>query len=367
MQEFIEIDASAGGQVFRTAIGLSALTQKPVHLSNIRSARPNPGLQAQHLTALQVVARLCNAQLKGAKKKSTELFFTPHAVVGGAFAANIGTAGSISLVLQSAIFPSLLKETKLRIIGGTNVPFSPPIEFLQESLFPVLKKMGCNFDANVNKRGYFPRGNGIVSFSSKQAKLHLSPICFNDLGELKFITAFSNSAGLPKEVCGNQLRGAKKELESLNVDFVESLDCKEESDSTGSCISLFAHFSSGRVLAASALGAKGKQAIFVGKEAAEKLKKEISACKAVDAHLADQLLPFMALAEGYSTIETSCLTEHALNNIKVCEQLLECKFETKGKLNEPAEIFVQGIGFTGAKKTTQQGLETSLQKHCQGK
>src|SRR3989338_2649372 len=112
MTEFVDLDASAGGQVFRTAIGFSALTQKPVHLSNIRANRPNPGLQAQHLTALQAVAKLCNAQLKGAKKKSTELFFAPKQIVGGAFAANVGTAGSISLVLQSALFPSLLKETR---------------------------------------------------------------------------------------------------------------------------------------------------------------------------------------------------------------------------------------------------------------
>ncbi len=345
MVEFIEIDASAGGQVFRTAIGLSALLQKPVHLSNIRANRPNPGLQAQHLTALQTVAKLCNAELKGAKKKSTELFFLPRAVVGGAFAANIGTAGSIPLVIQSAIFPALLKETRLRIIGGTNVPFSPPIEFLQESLFPQLKKTGCAFDANINARGFYPKGNGIVSFFSKPAKLPLKPINLTKIGSLNFIMTFSCSASLPKEVAFNQSRAAKKELEKLNVDFVEAIDCKEKSDSSGSSISLFAHFSSGNIISASALGAKGKPAQNVGKEAAEKLLKEISFQKPVDLHLADQLIPFMALAEGYSTIECTQLTDHALNNIMVCEKMLGYKFEVKGNLNEPAEIFVQGIGF----------------------
>ncbi len=345
MAEFVEIDARAGGQVFRTAIGLSALLQKPVHLSNIRANRPNPGLQAQHLTALQTVAKLCNAELNGAKKKSTELFFLPHNVVGGAFAANIGTAGSSPLVLQSAVFPALLKETHLRIIGGTNVPFSPPIEFLQESLFPQLKKTGCAFEATINSRGFFPKGNGTVSFSGKPAKLPLKPVNLTELGSLEFIKIFSCSASLPKEVAFNQSRAAKKELEKLNVDFVEAIDCKEKSDSVGSSISLFAHFSSGIVVSASALGAKGKPAQSVGKEAAEKLLKELSFQKPVDCHLSDQLVPFMALAEGYSTIECTQLTPHALNNIMVCEKLLDCKFEAKGNLNEPAEIFVQGIGF----------------------
>lgn len=345
MADFIDLDASAGGQVFRTAVGLSALMQKPVHLRNIRANRPNPGLQAQHLTALQTVAKLCNAELKGAKKKSTELWFSPRAVVGGAFAANIGTAGSISLVLQSAIFPSLLKETRLRVIGGTNVPFSPPTEFLQQSFFPLLKKMGCNFDATVNMHGYYPRGNGVVSFSSKPARLPLKPINLTELGELQFIKIFSNSASLPKEVSTNQASAAKKVLSSLNVDFVESIEWKEKSASVGSSISLFAFFSSGNIVAASALGAKGKPALEVGKEAAERLLNELATKKPVDSHLCDQLLPFMALAEGYSTIECSMLTEHALNNIKVCELLLGCKFEVKGNLNESAEIFVEGLGF----------------------
>jgi RNA 3'-terminal phosphate cyclase len=131
----------------------------------------------------------------------------------------------------------------------------------------------------------------------------------------------------------------------LNIDFEEKTEWKEKSESTGSSISLFAYFSSGNIISASALGAKGKPAITVGKEAAEHLLKELSAKKPVDSHLADQLIPFMALAQGYSTIECTALTEHALNNIRVCELLLGCKFDVKGALNESAEIFVQGIGF----------------------
>jgi RNA 3'-terminal phosphate cyclase len=75
------------------------------------------------------------------------------------------------------------------------------------------------------------------------------------------------------------------------------------------------------------------------------LLKELQSQKPVDSHLCDQLLPFMALAKGYSTIECSFLTEHALNNIRTCELLLGCKFDVKGNLGEPAEIFVEGIGF----------------------
>ncbi|MCJ7816907.1 MAG: RNA 3'-phosphate cyclase, partial [Candidatus Aenigmarchaeota archaeon] len=37
----------AGGQIVRTAIGLSCVTGKPVKIFNIRKGRPVPGLKAQ--------------------------------------------------------------------------------------------------------------------------------------------------------------------------------------------------------------------------------------------------------------------------------------------------------------------------------
>ena len=74
----IEIDGSLGyGQVLRTAVGLSALALKPVRITNIRKNRPNPGLQAQHLTGVQVAAEFTDADVKGLKLNSTEIDFIP--------------------------------------------------------------------------------------------------------------------------------------------------------------------------------------------------------------------------------------------------------------------------------------------------
>ena len=75
---------------------------------------------------------------------------------------------------------------------------------------------------------------------------------------------------------------------------------------------------------------------------------EINSNKPVDSHLSDQLIPFIALAKGHSTFETSVLTHHTLNNISVTEKFLDVKFEVKGKINEKAEISVEGISFKGS-------------------
>ena len=105
----IEIDGSegeGGGQMLRTAIALSALTGKAVRIHDIRANRPKPGLAAQHLCAVKGVAMICDALVEGAEMGSTHITFTPGKVQSGRYRMDVGTAGSISLVLQACLLAS---------------------------------------------------------------------------------------------------------------------------------------------------------------------------------------------------------------------------------------------------------------------
>jgi RNA 3'-phosphate cyclase len=346
-KNILEIDGRAGGQALRTSIALSAITRKPVIVFNIRANRPNPGLKAQHLTSINALSKICGAKVNGAKKFSKKITFFPRKIFGGIYSINIGTAGSISLLLQSILLPCLLSKSqvKLRIVGGTDVAFAPPVDYLKEVLFPLLSKMNARFELSQNKRGYYPEGNGFVTFNSLSSPLPLKPINLTEQGELEFIKIISHSSGLPKEVSLNQLSAAKKLLqEKLSTDFEEITESNELSKNIGSGISVIGFYSNNAVIAASALGVKGKKSEKVGLEAAEKFLKEIAPKKPVDSHLADQLIPFMAIAQGNSVIECSSLTEHTFTNINVVEKFLKVKFIVDGKINEPGRISVQGIG-----------------------
>ncbi|MHC1636406.1 MAG: RNA 3'-terminal phosphate cyclase, partial [Candidatus Methanospirareceae archaeon] len=99
----IEIDGSfgeGGGQIVRTAVTLAAITLKEVEIRNIRANRPNPGLAAQHLEAIRAVKRISNAEVKGLRLGSTVLRFSPRRLRGFEGEIDIGTAGSITLLLQ---------------------------------------------------------------------------------------------------------------------------------------------------------------------------------------------------------------------------------------------------------------------------
>src|SRR3989344_3672879 len=159
----ILIDGSygeGGGQIIRTAIAMSAIEQVPIKITNIRANRSNPGLQAQHITGLKAAAELCDAKITGAKLGSTELTFEPNKIRFGKFKFDVGTAGAITLVLQTiipiaAFAPS---KTKFEIIGGTNVSWSPTIEYFQNIFCDYAEKFNLLIDVNIEKYGFYPTG-----------------------------------------------------------------------------------------------------------------------------------------------------------------------------------------------------------------
>jgi RNA 3'-terminal phosphate cyclase len=66
----------------------------------------------------------------------------------------------ISLVLQT-IIPSLLfssGKTRVTLLGGTHVPFSPSFHYLAEIFAPFLRKLGFELRLDIEAYGFYPRG-----------------------------------------------------------------------------------------------------------------------------------------------------------------------------------------------------------------
>ncbi|MDO8553205.1 MAG: RNA 3'-terminal phosphate cyclase, partial [Candidatus Micrarchaeota archaeon] len=163
----IEIDGAtgeSGGQIIRTAMTLSAITKKPVHIFNIRAGRPNPGLQAQHLTAVKAVRNICRGTLTHAEVGSTELTFEPGEIIGGKYEFNIGTAGAVTLVAQT-VLPILLfakKASEVTIIGGTHVIKSPGYDYFEKVFLKAINKMNVIAKSQIKKIGFYPKGGGEI-------------------------------------------------------------------------------------------------------------------------------------------------------------------------------------------------------------
>jgi RNA 3'-terminal phosphate cyclase (ATP) len=310
--EILSVDGAmdeGGGQIVRMAVALSAITGKAIEISRIRAKRSVPGLAGQHCAAVQAVARMCHAQVTGCEKGSTRIAFYPEGIRRAGITTDIGTAGSIPLVLQAWLPVALRTGGAITVTGGTEVQFSPTIDYLEHVFLPVLRRSGAAITVEILERGYYPRGGGrvrvLVEFSD------ISPITLDTTAEpgggqegRTRCGICSCSSNLPDHVAERQARRA---MEILGAD--QGANCKLWIDrrsgvSTGSSCTVWTGAKGG-----SALGARGVPAEIIGERAARELIQAIRSPGLADVHLSDQLLLYIALYGG--TFTTSAVTTHA--------------------------------------------------------
>ena len=324
----IQIDGThgeGGGQILRTALGLSLVTGKPFSIQNIRGKRKKPGLLQQHLTAVNAAAAIGIAELNGAKLGSAQLVFRPQSVAAGDYHFAVGTAGSATLVLQ-AVLPALLGAdgpSTLRLEGGTHNPWAPPFDFLQQSFLSCLQRMGPVVEIDLQRHGFYPAGGG--AFCAKIEPTTLTPFELYERGEVKAITATALVARLPRHIAERELAVVQKQL------HLPDRACRivevNESHSPGNVVSIVVE-SEHVCEVFTGFGEKRVSAEQVARRVSQEAKAYLDSGLPVGEYLADQLLIPMALARGGS-FRTGPLSLHARTNIDVIEMFLDVKFAVK--------------------------------------
>ena len=332
-----------GGQLLRTALALSAVRGVPVEVHSIRARRKKPGLQAQHLTAVAALVQICRAQVEGASLGSQRVLFSPGAVQPGEYRFDVGTAGSTALVLQAILLPLALAPgpSRVTITGGTHVPWSPPADYLQHVVLPVLAGMGVTARLRVDRWGFYPQGGGrVVVEVEGGADLQAVSLLFR--GGSTDLCGVSAVANLPRKIAERQrdrvLQRLQGEGRTAEIELIET-----DAPGAGSFLSLVAE-TAGIPAGFSALGERGKPAQRVADEAVDALFDFLKAEAACDPHLADQLILPMALAPGTSRLTTSRVTRHLLSTVQLAQQLLGCPVQVGGEEGSPGQVTIEGAG-----------------------
>jgi RNA 3'-terminal phosphate cyclase (ATP) len=328
--DMLTLDGShgeGGGQILRTALSLSAVTARPFRLANIRANRRNPGLMPQHLCAVRAAAAITAATLSGDHFGSTVLEFSPsHAPAPGdytfdvAAAAGRGSAGSVSLILQTLLVPLTFAKgaSCLTLRGGTHVEWSPPFDFLASAYFPALRRMGFCFDAELKSFGFYPAGGGeaVCMIAPRQDSFNgrgwPAPLDVTSPGPLRRIRGRAIAASLPSHIPQRMADHACALLADLNVP-VEISQLPVSAASPGAGIFLTAEYEELNA-SFSALGRRGKLAELVAEEAVAGLREHHASDAAVELHLADQLLLPLAFATGASSFTAAHATRHLSTN-----------------------------------------------------
>lgn len=333
-----------GGQILRTSLALSCVLGKPMEITNIRTARKKPGLQPQHRTAVLAAASIADAEVQGAELSSTTLLFRPNRSTGGTYHFDVaekkGSAGSTSLVLQTVLLPLCFADQTSTIIvnGGTHVPWSPSFHYLQSIVAPLLSRLGVRAEYSIASWGWYPLGGGQVSAHITPTRA-LQPLIAVDRGRLLRVFGISAVSNLPGHIAVRQRDRALAILGKQGIDAsIEVLTAP--SAGKGSFLFLAAEFE-GLSAGFGGLGAIGKRAEEVADEACSGLLSHLQAQGALDPHLADQVVPWLAFCQGPSEFTTSRVTRHLLTNLWVVQQFMEIEVRVEGNEGEEGRILIR--------------------------
>ena len=332
----ILIDGSqgeGGGQILRTSLALSLVTQKPFTITNIRANRDKPGLMRQHLTAVNAAATVGTAQVDGAEIGSRQLSFIPGPVTPNHYRFSIATAGSTTLVLQTILPPLLLASgpSTLHFTGGTHNPFAPPYDFLAKAFLPIVSKMGPTIESNLECPGFYPAGGGKFSVTitplphSPTSPSHLSPLNLHERGPLVHRAARAIVAGLPPTIAQRELAIVAKKLNWPP----ESLIADEQPPTCGPGNVLILEIAHANVTEVfTGFGQIGKRAEAVAERATDDARHYLKTTAPVGECLADQLMIPLALA-GSGSFRTLPLSRHSHTNMQIIQRFLDVRFAIK--------------------------------------
>lgn len=326
----LAIDGSGGGgQLLRTALSMSAVTDTPFEIEAIRGDRPNPGLRPQHLAAVELVADLCDADVEGAEPESASLSYRPGEERRTSLEAAIDTAGSVALLFDTVLPIAAADGQPLRVAatGGTDVKWAPTVGYLRRVKLPLLARWGLDAAVDLERTGFYPAGGGEATLSvwpasdgaaacSSDSSDAPSPIHLEERGEIARVDIHSKAAEslADREVADRQAARAAERLADADVrNEIRSVEYVP-ADSPGSAILLRA-VSAHSLSGFDALGEPGLPAEDVADAAVDEFAAFRDGGAPVDAHMADQLAVFLALGGG--AVRIPRVTDHVETNLEV--------------------------------------------------
>jgi len=331
-EPIIRIDGAqgeGGGQILRSSLALSLVTQRPVRLENIRAGRDKPGLMRQHLTAVRAAVEISGAEAIGAEVGSQTLEFRPNAVRGGRYDFSVGTAGSATLVVQT-VLPALLiadKSSELVLEGGTHNPWAPPFDFLAHAFFPLINRMGPKVSAALEQHGFFPAGGGRFTVGIEPVTT-LAGFDLLERGEILQRSATAIVANLPRSIGQREINAAAEKLSWPQSSFHVNASIKSAGPGNALLIEIIAEHVHEVFCGFGRIGVSAEK---VAHEVLDEVRAYLASGVPVGQHLADQLLLPLGIAAwqsgGGGSFRTVALTRHSTTHIDLLRKFLDIRVQ----------------------------------------
>ena len=339
--DYLYIDGGhgeGGGQIVRTAICLSCITGKPIHLGNIRRNRNNSGLKAQHVAAISVLQEISSGTVDGGVIGSSQLKFIPGKVKSMNITKNIDTAASIPLVLQVLIDTVAItgNELKLSISGGTDVAWSPTINYTNHVLRKAYLRMGIEFSLKVNRRGYYPKGGGLVDLHVIPSQIKAGSFSKRNTKHVKMICTFSK---IPKENISSEINMINAKLAKYGCIVDSQIESQVAADS-GASLLLYSE-DEHSIIGTDTLYDKKRQCFDLD-------YSKFLDDAGVDENLADMIVVPASVCCKKTVFYVRKITEHLQTNLFVASKITGCKYGI-GKISGGFEVIIEGVSYSSIK------------------
>ena len=345
MAELLLLDGAygeGGGQIVRFALVFSLITGKPFRVVRIRQGRRQPGLKTQHLFIVKTLLWLApgsRTEPEDLRVGLTELTFYPAEPRGGTRSVDFKTAGSIPLFLQTLLPTCVLAREgcRLRLVGGTDVPFSMTWDYWHQVILPYSRPLAEHLEATAETRGYYPAGGGVVRLQVRPLRpgeplarrleslqrldpLNLEPVDFRRFPQVLWIQGSRSLEG--RRVRQRILQGALPELEALGLH--PELRGRSWPTRSPGCSATLVLGPAERPVGVDQLCQRGVPAEEIGRRLARKAARFLDSGDAVDPHLQDNLVWILALRGGRVAVQH--LTSHTQTALWVAERFLGIRY-----------------------------------------
>jgi len=321
----VVVDGSdGGGGVLRTALGVSIATGRPTRIENVRGGRPTPGLKDQHVACVEAARDLTEADVEGATRGSDVVRFDPGSVRGGTVDVDVGTAGSATLVCSAVLPAALVAERPVRLLvrGGTDVAWSPSTDYFAGVSLGVLRAHGVVGTIDAPRRGFYPSGGGLLRLDVGPSTADRVVLDAPPTVSAVHVDAVASTDLADADVAERLVDVATADIREGGIAVPTRTARYAEATSTGAAITIRVE---GRTLTSpdrpiplagfTALGERGVPAETVAGNAVERFESWRESDGAVDAHLADQLVPYLALVGG--RLRIPAVTDHVKSTVAV--------------------------------------------------
>ncbi len=228
------------------------------------------------------------------------------------------------------------KKLSLIIKGGTDVLWSPSMDYTQHVVKEAYSRMGIEFSIEIIKRGYYPKGRGEVKLEVYPSKIKSLILSKRETNNLKLKCTFSK---ISIDVIKEKIEIIKEKIRKAN--FNVEIEIKEQEAIDSGASLLIYSIDKNSIIGIDGLFDNKKQKFDLD---FEKFNNSLG----VDESLADMLVVPASLGINKTVFQVKEITEHLETNLFVTSKITGCKYGI-GKTSEGFEVIIQGVSNSSIK------------------